>query len=73
MDETQERELDSQLFFCILKKKILVGPAMKVLDSKGCLKPGIEAAELTPLFNLWSLKTHYNLTQTWDQNNMLVC
>ena len=32
MDGTQERELDSQLSFCILKKKISVGPAMKVLD-----------------------------------------
>ena len=32
MDGTQERELDSQLSFCILKKKIFVGPAMKVLD-----------------------------------------
>ena len=52
MDGTQERELDSQLSFCILKKKISVGPAIKVLDQKGCLKPGIEAAELTPFFNL---------------------
>ena len=32
MDGTQEKELDSQLSFCILKKKIFVGPAMKVLD-----------------------------------------
>ena len=32
MDGTQERELDSQLSFFILKKKICVGPAMKVLD-----------------------------------------
>ena len=52
MDGTQERELDSQLSFCILKKKISVGPAMKVLDSNGFLKPGIEVAELTPIFNL---------------------
>ena len=32
MDGTKERELDSQLSFCTLKKKISVGPAMKVLD-----------------------------------------
>ena len=32
MDGTQERELDSHLSFCILKKKIFVGPVMKVLD-----------------------------------------
>ena len=32
IDGTQERELYSQLSFCILKKKIFVGPAMKVLD-----------------------------------------
>ena len=32
MDGTQERELDSQFSFCILKKKIFVSPAMKVLD-----------------------------------------
>ena len=31
MDGTQERELDSQLSFCILEKKIFVGPTMKVL------------------------------------------
>ena len=35
MDGTKERELDSQLSFCILKKKIPVGPVMKVLDSNG--------------------------------------
>ena len=51
-DGTKERELDSQLSFCILKKTIPVGPAIKMLDSNGCLKPGIEAAELTPFFNL---------------------
>ena len=45
-DGTKERELDSQRSFCILKKTISVGPAIKVLDSNGCLNPRIEVAEL---------------------------
>ena len=51
-DGTKERELDSQLYFCVLNKTIPVGPAIKMLGSNGCLKPGIEATELTPFFNL---------------------